>query len=206
MSTRPLRALLGVAAAVVLGGCSGLPDPPDKADLDPAKAGRLAIEEFDANKDGKIDSDEIKKSPGLMESLETMDDDGDGSLTAGEISQRVREWLDGGTNVFTESSTVYLDGEPLEGATITYDPEDFLEPGLQPTSGVTDATGSAFPQGQDAKYPGLYPGVYSVRISKVVDGRETIPARYNTETILGKEIGFDAPSTHRLLKFELTSN
>jgi len=206
MEIHSLRAMVLGVSIGTLAGCSGLPDPPDKADLDPAKAARLALEEFDTNKDGKIDGEEIKKSPGLIEAIETMDDDGDGSLTAGEISQRVREWLDGGTNVFTQSSTVYLDGEPLEGATITYDPEDFLEPGLQPTSGVTDATGSAFPQGQDAKYPGLYPGVYRVRISKVVDGRETIPARYNTETILGKEIGFDAPSTHRLLEYELTSN
>jgi len=198
--------LLGVVVATVLGGCSGLPAPPEKPDLDPAKAGRLALEQFDTNKDGKIDGDEIKKSPGLIEALETMDDDGDGCLTAGEISQRVQEWLDSGTVVITQATEVVLDGEPLEGATVTYEPEPFLSHAIQPSSAVTGPDGFAYPQGQDAKYPGLYPGTYRIRISKVVDGKETIPARYNTETTLGKELAFDAPSTHELLRFELSSN
>jgi len=34
-------------------------------------------------------------------------------------------------------------------------------------------------------------GLYRVRISKKVDGQETIPARYNTETELGVEVAQD---------------
>jgi len=201
-----LRAVVLGVLLGTLAGCSRFPDPPAKPKLNPSKAGSLAMEEYDANKDGKIDGDEIKKSPGLVEALETMDDDGDGSLTAGEISKRVQEWLDSGTAVITQATEVVLDGEALEGATVTYEPEPFLSHAIQPSSAVTGADGFAYPQGQDADYPGLYPGTYRVRISKVVDGKETIPARYNKETTLGKELAFDAPSTHKLLRFELTSN
>ena len=107
--------------------------------------------------------------------------------------------------MFTQGTEVTLDGKTLAGATVTYVPEEFRGEDVEETSGVTDESGSAYPQGQDAKYPGLYAGVYRIRISKIVDGAETIPARYNAETILGKEIAFDAPSTHALLAFDLTS-
>ena len=36
--------------------------------------------------------------------------------------------------------------------------------------------------------PGVACGLYRVEISKLVDGKETIPAIYNTETILGKDV------------------
>jgi len=191
--------------AACLGGCSRFPDPPEKPDLDPGKAASLALEEYDADGDGRIDAEEIQSSPGLMEALEMTDKDGDGTLTADEISNRVREWLDGGTAVFTQSVGVSLDGKPLAGATVTFEPEPFLAHGIEPTSGVTNQQGVTFPAGQDAKFPGLYPGVYRVRISKVVDGQETVPGRYNTETILGKEIAVDSPSTLDLLVFDLES-
>jgi hypothetical protein len=205
MKIRVARLVLWGVVIVVMAGCSRFPDPPDKPDLNPSKAGSLAIEEYDANGDGKIDADEIKSSPGLMEALQMTDKDGDGSLTADEISVRVGEWLDGGTVVFTQSTGVSLDGKPLAGATVTYDPEPFLAHAVEPSSGVTDEQGIAFPKGQDAKYPGLYTGVYRVRISKIVDGQQTIPARYNTETILGKEIAADSQSTLDLLVFALES-
>jgi hypothetical protein len=161
---------------------------------------------YDADGDGKIDAEELKQSPPLAEALETTDADGDGALTEKEIVDRIDAWSESGTNVVNQSTLVTLDGNPLEGATVTYEPEEFLQPPLESSSGVTAENGYAEVAGQDPNYPGLYLGLYRVRISKMVDGRETIPARYNTETILAKEIAPDAPSTsERWLVFELES-
>jgi len=73
------------------------------------------------------------------------------------------------------------------------------------TTGVTDAHGFAFPEGQNAKYPGIYLGLYRVEISKKEDGRETIPAKFNSETTLAIEAAPDAPSSQRLFVFDLGS-
>ncbi|MFM1904916.1 MAG: hypothetical protein RLZZ440_2816, partial [Planctomycetota bacterium] len=40
---------------------------------------------------------------------------------------------------------------------------------------------------------GVHFGLYRVRISKPVGGRETLPSRYNTETAIGQEISYDDP-------------
>jgi hypothetical protein len=172
------------------------------------------MQEYDANSDGTIDQEEMKKSPPLLEAVEPfeweshspMDANGDRMLTEEEIRERIAEWLRSGVVVLTQSTIVTLDEEPLEGATVTYEPEAFLGAAIQSTSAVTDELGTCFPEGQDEEYPGLYTGLYRVRISKKVDGEETIPACYNTETILGKELAEDAPSTHRLLEFHLKSS
>jgi hypothetical protein len=47
--------------------------------------------------------------------------------------------------------------------------------------------------------------LYRIRVSKKVNGREAVPARYNTETELAREIAEDSPSTAKTLRFALTS-
>ena len=64
----------------------------------------------------------------------------------------------------------------------------------EPGSGVTDAGGRAvisYPYAADPTVQGLPPGFYRVEITK--DG-EKIPAKYNTDTILGIEVANDWPS------------
>ena len=39
----------------------------------------------------------------------------------------------------------------------------------------------------------MHLGLYKVRISKVIGGQETIPRKYNAETILGQELAPDVP-------------
>ena len=171
----------------------------------------MAMQQYDANRDGTIDAEELKKSPPLMEAVEPseieshspMDANGDRLLTEEEIRDRVADWLRSDTVVLTQSAVITFNGTPLEGATVTFEPEEFLGPALVSCTAVTDRNGHAFPTGQDEKYPGLYVGLYRIRISKIVDGREILPACYHRETILGKEIASDAPSTHRGLVFHL---
>jgi len=68
---------------------------------------------------------------------------------------------------------------------------------MKPAYGTTNQFGTVSPiipkdQRPDPKLPGgAQLGLYKVRISKIVNGKETIPPRYNTETILGQEVAYD---------------
>jgi hypothetical protein len=53
---------------------------------------------------------------------------------------------------------------------------------------------------------GLALGLYRIRVSKMVDGKETIPARYNTETTLGQEVSMDDPAVaSQRVRYDLKS-
>ena len=71
---------------------------------------------------------------------------------------------------------MYLDGKPLAGATVTYEPEPFLGSSYQAHQGLTDVSGTAILDPEFKDYPGLYVGLYTVRISKQEYGKETLPA------------------------------
>ena len=102
-----------------------------------------------------------------------------------------------------------LDGAPLEGATVTFEPEPFLGPNVATASGQTGKNGATImmiaadngnPQGQ--RKAGVHYGLYKVRISKPVGGKESLPARYNVNSELGVEIG---PRHTEARQFNLTS-
>jgi len=195
MKTQTLRSLFVILAGTLtlFGGCSchSTPDPPERPELDAAAAGAGAIEKYDTNNDGKLDAKELEQSPPLKVALKRIDTDGDGLLTADEISVRVTAWEDGSTMLFLASTVVTLNGKELEGATVTFEPEEFLQPGLETCSGVTDKGGRMKPKGPDPEYSGIHYGLYRVKISKMDNGKETIPARYNTQTTLGYEAAED---------------
>jgi hypothetical protein len=88
---------------------------------------------------------------------------------------------------------------------VTFTPEKCLGADYKPTSAVTDRRGNCSPPGDDPHYPGLHPGIYRVTISKIVGGRELLPARYNTATELGKEVAIDLPRAKKQFIFQLTS-
>ena len=56
----------------------------------------------------------------------------------------------------------------------------------------------------DDSSPGVACGLYRVEISKLVGGKETIPAIYNTDTILGQEVAMGAVGMREGLLFNLT--
>ncbi len=61
----------------------------------------------------------------------------------------------------------------------------------QPATGTSNAYGNA--ELRVAGKPGASFGLYKIRVSKLVGGKETIPARYNSSTELGLEFAPDAP-------------
>jgi hypothetical protein len=204
---RQTARLLTVTAALGLwcGGCSHEPPAPPRQKVDPKAAAQAAMEAYDADHNGVLDAQELEKSPPLKAALERMDTNHDGKLTFEEILARINAWLKSDTILMSALSVVTLDGKPLEDATVTFEPEPFLGPGYVACVGVTDKTGTANPTRPSEQYQGVYPGLYRVRISKKVNGQEIVPARYNTQTILGEEIAADVPRPRRLIIFDLQS-
>jgi len=158
------------------------------------------MEMYDANSDGYLDGGELDKVPSLKASLETLDTDKDGKVSADEIEARIEAWQATRIGIAGVLFILKLDGKPLTGAKLELEPEAFLEGAIQAGDGVSDFTGSVYPRIPKEKRPtpdtpgGMQLGFYRVRVSKMVNGKETIPAIYNSATTLGQQIAPDDPA------------
>ncbi len=171
-------------------GCDDRVHPPA---IDPAAAGEAAISQYDKNNDAKISDAELDAVPGLKRAMGLYDADGDGGISADEVSSRILEWQEKKIGLAPAyACTVLLKGKPLAGATVTFEPEEYLGGTLVQAIATTDVSGVAFveipqadlPSGQDGLH-GTQVGVYKVRITHPA---KEIAARYNTETVFGLEI------------------
>ncbi|MGD9632920.1 MAG: hypothetical protein AB7G28_15010 [Pirellulales bacterium] len=192
--------LLCASLAVIgIAGCSSGPYRVNQPSIDPEGAGAMAMELYDTNGDGKVAGDELEKAPGLKALARTADSDHDGALTADEIAARIYKWKEQKTGVTIFSFVVTLDGKPVEGANVVFEPEPFLGGEIKAGVGSTGFGGSggaSIPKDQrpsPTSPPGMHLGLYKVKISKQVNGAETIPAKYNTATTLGQEVAGDVP-------------
>jgi hypothetical protein len=167
--------------------------------IDAEEAGKRAIEMFDADKDGKIDGEELAKCPGLKAAMSKLDPEGTGELTAAMITARIRAWQDSKVARMSLRCMVRRKGEALAGAEVRFVPEKFLGDQMKTATGTTDQNGVAMlsiPEGP----PGVPVGFYRVEITK---SGEKIPAKYNTETVLGQEIAADADGVRQGITFDL---
>ncbi len=206
---RCLLSRVVVAGLIALVGCSRTPARIHPPSIDASAAGAAAIERFDQNGDGVVGGEELEQAPALQAAIENLDTDGDGAVSAEEVAARVRAWQASRIGIMSTSCRVTLDGEPLAGATVVYDPAPFLGDEIKPATGKTDKNGYAAltiaeEDRQDPNVPGAHCGLYRVRISKQESGSEPIPARYNTDTTLGVEVAPDAEAVEAGMQFELT--
>lgn len=185
--------------AVATISCSRGPAPFRQPYINASSAGKSAMEQYDKNGDGVVSGAELDQAPALKAALKNLDTNGDGGVSADEVAARVNAWKDMKTSLASVQCRVMMDGEPLAGATVTFEPEPFLGEEIKHAIGTTNPYGVAGPsvpkdERPDPKAPGgVYFGLYKVRISKLVNNKETIPARYNTQTILGQEVSYDDP-------------
>ena len=195
--------------AVFLSGCDRGPARVNQPRIDASDAGSSAIEQYDTNQDGQIAGEELQKAPALLAALPRLDANSDGGVSAEEIASRVKAWQQMGTGLTSFGFTVTLDGSPLTEATVTFEPESFLGDEIKPASCVTDffggggATIAKEDRPAPTSPPGMHLGLYKVRISKIGGGKETIPAKYNTQTVLGQEVTNEI--TNSRIVYELTS-
>jgi hypothetical protein len=153
--------------------------------LDPSEMAEAAIKLYDKNGDSKIAGEEL--SPALKASLSDNtsgaphDANGDRAYDKEELESRLKAYLKDRIPFYSVICEVSLDGNPLEGATVTYTPEPFLGPEYKAVSGKSDAQGIA-------SLTPLPPGIYRVTITKDAGGKETLLETYNTKTTLGQEL------------------
>ena len=160
--------------------------PPD---VNADEAAAAAITEYDADNDGQLSANELKSLPALK--IKDVDSDNNGQLSADELAARLRQWTEGRAGILSFHGVVTLDGAPLSDAEVVFEPEPFLGDAAKPASGITkrgDVILKIDPEllpSDQRTLRGVHPGLYKVRIThKSIN----IPARYNTETVLGQEI------------------
>ena len=187
----PVAVVCGLACALLF-GCSGRPARIDTPDYDPAAIAAAALAEHDRNEDGLLDGDERSSA------FAYADANADGQVTAAEIEARVEKWIASKIGLQSCLVTVTRRGRPLSQADVQFEPESCMAGRISAAQGRTSDRGMAqlrsqelsvdgWPEGRSL--PGLRSGFYKVRITHPT---EAIPAKYNTDTILGAEI---APET-----------
>jgi len=177
--------------------------------IDAEAAGRLAIGQYDTDKDGFIAGAELDKAPSLKASMRNLDTNVDKKVSEEEITARIQKWEDDRVGKMSLMVRVTRGGQPLVGATVKFVPGKFLGEEVQIAEGVTDEQGCADltvpPDPNEPNIRGVHCGLFRVEISKKAGGKETIPARYNTQTIFGQEVSVDAANIQEGIVFELES-
>lgn len=200
------------AAALVAAGCSKGPARVSPPSIDANTAAANAMAAYDRDGDGVISGRDLDAAPAIRAAMETLDANKDGGVQETEIVQRIESWQANHAGITTASCTVTLDGRPLPGASIVFEPEAFLGDEVKAAFGETSPLGVTMPTIPKADRPtpdtpaGIQYGFYRVRISKKNGGQETLPAKYNTESILGQQVAGDDPAMIRQdLRFDLKS-
>lgn len=190
-------ASLAILACV---GCSNAPSRLDPPGI-PEDAGQAAVTKYDANGDGLIGGDELAKVPALKATLKRVDANGDGLVSAEEINERIAAWQKSRVALTRVAATVRRDGQPLSGAVVTLVPESFLGDAVKAAKGTTDGSGNVHLEiSSDPDERGVHLGYYRVEVTLAgADGKEQIPARFNTETEQGTEITRDDPTSDHLV-------
>jgi hypothetical protein len=204
-----LSVFVVVVAMVAASGCFfGGPSRVHPPGISASAAGSGAMDQYDTDKDGVVKGPELDKAPSLKAAIKQLDTNHDGGVSADEVSDRVAAWQKSKVGLMSLACTVKMNKKPLSGATVTFEPEKFLGTNVKPATGKTDKNGIANVTIQVAQGEpnGVACGLYLVRISKEEGGKETVPARYNTQTTLGKEVALDAEGMQEaMIQFDLTS-
>jgi hypothetical protein len=210
---RSLKQGCAIATLSSLTACNSGPARVTGPDFDASAAGSMAMEEYDTNGDGIVNGAELDKAPGLKAALGRLDTNGDQGVSADEVTARVNAWQEARIGLASVRVHITLDGKPLGGAKVVYEPEKFLGEDIKTAYGESNQFGDAsisIPR-EDRPDPNLPGGVnfglYKVRISRPNGSQESLPARYNTETTIGQEVSYDDPGlANNNIKYSLKSN
>jgi hypothetical protein len=178
---------------LLLVGCTHSPTSVAVPEWDPGAAADRALSEYDSNGDRKLSPVELKKCPGLLSALGRFDGDHDGSISGDELKSQLEEIRQNEAALVEITCTVMRNKQPLEGATVKFVPESFMGEDFRPATGVTARDGTTFPTVADEELPAKYRGrVHGVHcgIYRVVVTHPNIdiPAKYNTQTELGRVV------------------
>ena len=197
------RTLIVTSLALWLAsGCGPRPGSPQP--LDPAAIASAAVAALDRNQSGAIEVAEMTHP--LRSGAAKIDADGDGALTAEELTQRLARYGEFPVECLPLGCIVQLDGRPLAEGQVRLVPEAYFGASRRMVLGRTDPNGMADFKVEGERGFGVPQGMYRIEVSKTdSNGRETLPARYNTDSQLGQEIAFDRREIEGSLRLELKS-
>ena len=197
-----IRAVPGLLLAAGCGSGTVTPEVQSPARYDPTAMTTAAFAEYDRDKNGSLEGAELDACPALKGSLAGIDTNRDGKISTAELKARFEGYAAANTGSVSVTVSVTLDGAPLADATVQFVPEAFMGGAVQEATGTTGADGvtTSFTTGGKT-YAGLQPGLYKVKVTRGT-GKD-LPARYNTQTILGAEV-FGGRGT-RPISFALSS-
>jgi hypothetical protein len=152
------------------------------------RAARDAMSLLDTNKNDKLDQTELQACPGLQQSMAIYDTNSDNVIDQKELAARFQGLVDAQVGQVSYEVILTLNNRPLTDATVKMMPVSFMANYLKPAEGVTDRGGLAC-MAVNPKDPTVQYGLYTIEVSKLVQGKETIPTRYNAKTTLGCEVG-----------------
>jgi hypothetical protein len=189
-------------------GCGSRPKAIQPPDIDPQQFAAGAMAKYDTDSNAILSKQEVAASPTISFSLQRMDTSGEGEVTAEELAAFAQKhWLEMKAGIIPLQCEIYFKGRPLNGATVTLEPEPFMQGSVHPASGLTrGSTARINLSDEDRPTPnanGVQNGLYLVRISKVVNGKETIPVEYNEATTLGVEVAARASYMPFAVRFDL---
>lgn len=177
-------------------GCLGSPPAPEMPSFNAAGSAQAALDQLDSNKDGKLDDKELAKSPGLGAAAAELDTNKDKSLDLAELTARMQSYVDGNVARRMFSAQLQQGGIAVPGAEVRFVPEAFMLGSILEGVGKSDAGGVVSISIPNADPPGISVGFYKIHVSKKdASGKETLPAKFNSETTLGMEV--PAFSTNR---------
>jgi uncharacterized protein YceK len=197
--------------ALVMAGCSSSASRVQPVQIDASQAASDAMELYDKDADGALAGAELDAAPGIKKYVDLYDQDDDGGVTRDEITNRLESWNNQRLAILGATVVVYLDGQPLDGATVTFVPETYLGPNVKPAIGVTRQTGLTRVSHAEEHLPktangrpiyGVTSGTFKIEITHP---SQKIPAKYNTETELGAEIAFDINTAGGPIQLALSS-
>jgi hypothetical protein len=183
---RTLVLVVLLAAAGCSGSSATLPPAPSYS---PEAMADAALQQFDTNHNGTIEGAELDACPALKGALADIDKNKDKALSRDELVERFTAYKNRGANAIGVGCVVKLNGQMLSGASVKFVPEECMKGSIRGGTGTSDASGNVKLVLDGGDYmPGLQCGLYKIVVSKSGPGGEELPAKYNTQTTLGREV------------------
>jgi len=181
---------LALALAFSLGCGDGTPTIPPPPSYDPEAMAKAALKDYDKDSNGLIEGPELEAVPALKGALTPIDKNQDKKLSKDELKDRFEAYKSLGAGAVAAPFEVMFNGEPLEGATVTFTPEGCMLGTVKTATTTTTANGNGSTFMIDAQsFPGIPSGLYKISISKKdASGNEILPERYNKSSSLGGEV------------------
>jgi hypothetical protein len=160
--------------------------------FDPETIAQQAMDEYDKNKDGKLDEAELEKCPALRGALAQIAGPDKSYIEQDDLVKRLQKFQKSHTGLSMIACRVTRGGIGVKDVTVTLIPEKFMGGTIKQASGVSNEEGEVKLMVEGESVSGVNLGYYRVEASlKDEQGNELLPPRFNKETVFGREVPND---------------